>query len=134
MNTIPELDKKGLREFAIVTGGVLAGIFGLFLPWIFERGYPYWPWIVWAVLGGWGLIAPISLRPVYTIWMKFALLLGKVTTPLILGIVFYLVFFPVAMIFRILRKDPMKRRLDENSPTYRVASDEISRDSLEKPF
>ena len=134
MNIIPELDKKGLREFAIVTGGVLALIFGLFLPWLFERAYPYWPWIVWAVLGSWGIIAPLSLRPIYIVWMKFALLLGKVTTPVILGVVFYLVFFPVAMIFRILRKDPMNRKLDENSTTYRVASDKISQDSLEKPF
>ena len=134
MNEIPKLDRKGLREFAIVTGGVLALIFGLFLPWVFERSYPYWPWIVWALLGGWGLIAPESLRPVYKAWMKFALLLGKVTTPLVLGIVFFLIFFPVAMVFRILRKDPMKRKLDEHSPSYRVPSNEISQGSLEKPF
>ncbi len=134
MHEIPKLDRKGLRDFAIVTGGMLALIFGLFLPWIFERSYPYWPWIVWAVLGGWGLIAPESLRPVYKAWMKFALLLGKVNTPLVLGIVFFLIFFPVAMVFRILRKDPMNRKFDKHSPSYRVPSNEISQDNLEKPF
>ena len=68
---IPTLSRKGLREFAIVTGGVLAVIFGLLLPWIFDNSYPYWPWIVWAVLSAWGLIAPMSLRPVYRLWMRF---------------------------------------------------------------
>ena len=39
-HTIPELDKKGLREFGLVTGGIVAGLFGLFFPWIFDRAFP----------------------------------------------------------------------------------------------
>ena len=49
-DTIPELDRKGLRQFGIVTGGILAGLFGLFFPWLLEHSYPYWPWIVGGLL------------------------------------------------------------------------------------
>ena len=74
---IPELDAKGLREFGVVTGAIVAGLFGLFFPWVFDRQFPgefpWWPWMFCAVLGGWGLIAPNSLRPVYRGWMRFGL-------------------------------------------------------------
>jgi predicted membrane protein len=134
MHKIPELDKKGLREFAFVTGGILALIFGVFLPWILDRSYPYWPWIVLGILSGWGLLAPVSLRPVYIVWMKFALLLGRVTTPVILGVVFVTLFFPAALIFRMLGKDPMNRKFDKSKRTYRIEPDKVDHDNLEKPF
>ena len=61
---IPELDRKGLREFALVTGGVLVGLFGLVLPWLFNLGWPTWPWILAGILVALGLVAPMALQPV----------------------------------------------------------------------
>ena len=134
MNRIPELDNKGLRQFALTTGAALALIFGVLLPWLFNRSYLYWPWIVTAILWVWGFIAPTLLRPVYVSWMRIALLISKVTTPIILGIVFFLVIFPVSLIFRLLRNDPMKRRFEDKNQTDRVESEKSGRDSLENPF
>ena len=37
MQSIPIPDRKGLRDFALLVGGVLAVLFGLILPWLFER-------------------------------------------------------------------------------------------------
>ena len=54
-HTIPEPDRKGLRESGLVTGGILAGLFGLFFPWLLETGIPLWPWLVGAVLALWAL-------------------------------------------------------------------------------
>ena len=48
---IPELDRAGLREFALVTSGVIVGLFGLFLPWLFDLKWPTWPWILAAIDG-----------------------------------------------------------------------------------
>ena len=84
---IPELDRKGLREFGLVTGGIIACLFGLFFPWAFDVAIPYWPWAVAGVLALWALIAPDTLRRVYRIWMRFALILSRITTPLIMGLV-----------------------------------------------
>ena len=134
MHTIPELDRQGLRKFAITTGIVLALIFGLLIPWLFDHAYPYWPWAILAVLTIWGLAAPVTLRPVYKGWMTFALILGKVTTPIVLGIAFFLVFLPVALVFRLLGKDPMQRKFDRGRTSYRVTSDKIDRQNFEKPF
>jgi len=73
---IPELDRKGLRTFGLVTGFIVAGLFGLFFPWVFERPHATWPWIFLAIIGVWALVAPMSLRPVYRLWMRFGLLLS----------------------------------------------------------
>ncbi len=64
---IPELDRKGLREFGLVTGTIVAVLFGLFFPWLLERAFPLWPWVVFGVLGAWALVAPLSLRPLYRV-------------------------------------------------------------------
>ena len=136
-HAIPELDSKGLREFGLVTGGVVAGLFGLFFPWLFDRpfpeDFPWWPWVVFAVLGGWGLVAPDSLRPVYRVWMRFGLMLSRVTTPLIMGLVFYLVVTPFGLVRRVFGKDPMARKF-ENLVSYRVPSKKAPIKNLEKPF
>lgn len=133
-HTIPDLDRKGLREFGLVTGGALAGLFGLVLPWLLDFSIPLWPWVTGGVLGLWGLVAPMSLRPIHYWWMRFALLLSHITTPLILGIVFFLVFVPVALVMRLFGRDAMVRRFDDRAPSYRVPSQKAPREQLEKPF
>ena len=131
---IPYLDRRGLRSFALVTGTVFAILFGMLLPWVFEYSWPLWPWLIFAVLGILGLVLPATLRPVYGAWMRFGLLASKVTTPLILGLVFYLVFSPMALIRRIFGRDAMSRRFDSDSSSYRIPSDQRPAEDLEKPF
>lgn len=131
---IPELDRKGLREFGVVTGGIVAALFGLFFPWILDRAWPLWPWIVLVVLGGLGLALPNALKPVYRFWMKFGLYASKVMTPLILGIVFFGVISPMALIKRIFGRDAMARKFDSKSSTYRVQSERQPASKLENPF
>ena len=133
MHEIPELDRKGLREFGLTTGAIVAALFGLFFPWLLDRPWPVWPWAVFGVLGLWGLIAPMSLRPVYTTWMRFGLLMSKIMTPLVMGIVFYLVVTPMALVMKVLGKDYMARHFDD-SASYRVPSQKTDAESLKRPY
>jgi len=131
---IPELDRQGLRRFAFSTGGIIAVLFGLALPWLLGFAFPVWPWIVAAVLLAWGAAAPDSLRPVYHYWMRFGLLLSCVTTPLVLGAIFFLVFVPIACVMRLAGRDAMARKLDRHASSYRVDSRAAPRENMEKPF
>lgn len=134
-HVIPELDRHGLRKFAFTTGGIVAILFGILLPWLFDFDFPRWPWIVLLVLAAWGAILPASLKPVYYWWMRFGLLLNKITTPIVMGVVFFLVLVPTAMFMRyVLRRDPMKRSFEPNLESYRIHSPQSDPDNLTRPF
>ena len=93
-HTIPELDRSGLREFGFVTGAIVVAIFGLLVPWLLDKTLPLWPWIVAAPLWVLAAVYPKWLKPVYRGWMRFGIFASRITTPIILGIVFYLVISP----------------------------------------
>ncbi|NNF61552.1 MAG: sxtJ [Gammaproteobacteria bacterium] len=134
MHTIPELDRKGLRNFGFTMAGAIIVIFALLLPWLLEVPIPRWPWIAGSVLVACGLIVPAVLRPVYRGWMHFGLFMSKLTTPLILGIVFFGVLLPMALVMKLISRDPMARKLDKEMPSYRVTSHKAPKENLEKPF
>ena len=131
--TILTPDRKGLREFGLTTGSIVAGLFGLFFPWLLERALPVWPWIVCGVLAGWGLLAPMSLGPVYRVWMRFGLLLNRVTTPIIMGLVFFIAITPLGFVRRLFGRDSLARRFDQ-SESYRIPSEKTPPENLERPF
>ena len=131
---IPELDRKGLREFGLSTGAAVVAIFGLLVPWIFDLGWPVWPWVIAALLWTPAVIYPPSLRWIYRGWMRFGLLASRVMTPLVLGIVFFVMISPMAIVTRLKGKDPMQRTLDRNQKSYRVLSKKSPKEKLERPF
>ena len=131
---IPELDRKGLREFGLVTGGIFAGLFGLFFPWLLARPSPYWPWIIGAALALWALGAPATMRGFYRLWMRLAFLLNRVTTPVIMGLVFFVIITPIALIMRLSGRDPMARRIDRNIKSYRTPASKLPKAHMERPF
>jgi hypothetical protein len=135
MNTsIPTPNNKDLRNFGIIFGSLVALIFGLALPFIFHHALPLWPWIVLGVFLFVGLLIPRALKPIYYLWMYFGLMMSKITTPLIMGIAFFIVIFPIGVLLRIFKTDPLGLKLDKNVSTYRVPSEHIKPDNLEKPF
>jgi hypothetical protein len=134
MHEIPELDAKGLRHFAFTTAAIVAVLFGVLLPWLGGFGWPLWPWVLAAILALWGLVRPTSLRPVYRGWMRFGQLASLVMTPLVLGLVFFLLFLPIGLIMRLSGHDPMRRKLDPDADSYRVPSRPAARESVERPY
>jgi len=130
----PELSTPELRKFGLTTGAIVAVLFGLLLPWLFNHGYPFWSWILAGILWLWALIAPATLKPVYNGWMKVGHVLGWINTRIILGLMFFTVFFAVGLVLKILGKDPMSRKIDKTAESYRVTSRVHTKDHVERPF
>ena len=59
-----------------------------------------------------------ALRPGYRGWMKVAHLIGGVVTTVILSAVFFLLFAPVGLFFRLIGRDHLERRLDRGAESY----------------
>jgi hypothetical protein len=134
-HSIPELDRKGYRDFGLVTGAIVVGLFGLFFPFILGKSLPIWPWVIFLLLAVPALIAPMTLAPVYKYWMKFGLFMGTyIMTPLIMFIVFIVMFVPMGLLKRFLGKDSMARDLDSKANTYRLPAEPRPAKNLEKPF
>lgn len=131
---IPDLDRKGLREFGLLMAAVIVVLFGAVLPWLFDAGWPRWPWILAVLFVLPALLSPELLRPVYRGWMRVGLFLNRIMTPLILSIVFYLVFTPMAIILKLLGKDAMRRDLDPTAETYRIDNRDTKLGDMERPF
>lgn len=129
-----ELDASELRKFGLSTASIIAILFGALIPWVWDLRYPAWPWVILAVLGSWALIAPNSLRLVHRYWMRISSLISKVTTPIILGIAFFLVIAPIGLVFGMFNWDPLNRRFDAKLSTYRVDKLSQPAGSLENPY
>ena len=64
-----------------------------------------------------GLLNSKILTPLNKLWFKFGILLGKIISPIIMGIIFFLVVTPTGLIMRILRKDLLNLKFN-NSKSY----------------
>ena len=54
------------------------------------------------------------LLPVNKIWFKIGIFLGKIISPLVMGLIFFLVITPIGLILRIFRKDVLKLKFSSN--------------------
>ncbi len=61
-----------------------------------------------------GLLNSKILSPFNKLWFRFGILLGKVISPIIMGIIFFLVVTPIGFIMRILRKDVLNLKYNKN--------------------
>jgi|TARA_B000000532_G_C18491699_1_gene244828 hypothetical protein len=71
-----------------------------------------------------GLINSKILTPLNIIWMKFGMYLGIFISPIVMGIVFFLVVTPIGIIMKILRKDLLNLRMNKEN-SYWIEKDKI---------
>lgn len=111
-----EIKTSSDRSFGVVFAVVFL-IVGLW-PLLGDAMPRTWALIVAAVFLAAALIRPQVLSPLNRLWMKFGLLLHKVTNPVIMGLVFFLAVTPTALIMRALGKDPLHRKIDKAAASY----------------
>ena len=56
------------------------------------------------------LFMPIALRPLNKAWYKLGLLMGRVVSPIVLGILFFILITPIAIVMRLAGRDPLRLR------------------------
>ena len=110
--------EKQLRQFGLMVGGVLI-LIGL---WKLYQGKHETArlilWLVGGLLVITGSIVPTLLTPVYWIWMKLAHLLGWVNTRLLLGIIFFVIITPMAIVMKVFGRDALNRKVDKDVDSY----------------
>lgn len=101
-------------------GLVMAVFFAVIAFWPAIRGGQVRWWTVAAalILLILALSRPRILHVANRLWMKLALLISKVTNPVILALMYCLAFVPIGMMMRLSGKDPLRRRFDKSVSTY----------------
>jgi hypothetical protein len=103
-------------------GLTFAAFFGLIslLPLFWGGRVRIWSASTALAFAGVALLAPRVLGPLNRLWMRLGLLLHRVVSPLVLGIMFFAVIAPMGALMRALGKDPLRRRFDPNAASYWV--------------
>jgi len=121
LNREQEVESSSNRSF----GFVFTVVFLLIALWplFYKEGFRWW---ACGVALGFGLLAifrPTLLSGLNRLWTKLGLLLGKIVSPVALGIVFYAVLTPLGIAMRLTGKDPLRLKLDPDARTYWIPRD-----------
>ena len=106
------------RSFGVVFA-VVFSVIGL-LPLAFGSGVRVWALVLGTAFLLMALAIPRSLAPLNRLWLRFGLLLHRIVSPIVLGIMFYGVITPTGAIMRAFGKDLLRLRFDRSSRSYWV--------------
>lgn len=109
---------KGSSDRAF--GIVFTVVFALVGAWplLHGNGLRLWSLAVAAAFLLAALVRPGLLAPLNRLWMKFGLLLHRITNPLIMGLVFFVAVVPTGLVMRLRGKDPLRLRFDREARSY----------------
>ena len=126
------MDKKQLREFGILIGFGFPILMGWIIPAL--RGHNFGIWTLWIAFPSLiiGIIQPGLLFYPYKGWMALGLALGWINSRIILGLVFFVVLQPIALIMKLVGYDPLKTK-KRNEMSYRENKTN-HKVNLTKPF
>lgn len=121
-----------------VFGFVFAAVFVIVSLWPLWNGAPVRLWGVGLAFtfATAGVLKPSLLQPLNRLWFRFGMLLHKVVNPLVMGLLFFVTVTPIALIFRLIGKDPLNRTPDPSCESYWIERDpdELSPDSMKNQF
>jgi len=74
------------------------------------------------------------LLPLNKIWMRFGLLLGKVVSPIILGMIFFGLFTPIATLMRLNGRDVLRLRFSQKKTHWLSRGEKVKPESFKRQF
>ena len=83
-------------------------------PLIYSGEIRVWSGIISLILLALGVLNSKILTPLNKLWFKFGIFLSKIISPLIMGIIFFLVVTPIGIIMRIFGKDVLNLKYNKN--------------------
>jgi hypothetical protein len=120
------MDRKALRNFGLLMACVLLIVCGL----LWLKSAAAWPWVLGTagLLAVMGLAMPALLKPIYKMWMIFAVIMGWVMTRVILTLVYYLVLTPIGLAGRVFGEQFLHLKRSKESATYWVRKEGPARE------
>ena len=83
-------------------------------PLINQGEFRLWSLIISFIFFILGILNSKILTPLTKLWFKFGILLGKIVSPIILGIIFFFVVTPIGVVMRFFGKDVLNLKYNNN--------------------
>ncbi len=101
-------------------GAVLAAVFLLIALWplLDGLGPRLWALALAALFLAAAAFAPGALALLNRIWFRFGMLLHRITSPLVMALLFFLTVTPIALVLRLTGKDPLRLKFDRAAKSY----------------
>ena len=80
------------------------------------------------------LVKSDALLPLNQLWMRFGLLLGMIVNPIVLGLIFFGLFTPIAIIMRLSGRDELRLKSNKKATNWILRSKPIKSDSFKHQF
>ena len=119
--------------------------FGFFFTFVFSVAAAYfyysadvsWAYVFVAAASIFLLITLIkndALLPLNKLWMRFGLILGMIVSPIVLGIIFFGLFTPIAMLMRLGGRDELRLKLTKRASHWILRNELIKPESFKHQF
>ena len=111
------MDNKDIKISSNKSFGIVFFIFFLILsiyPLFKDGNFRIWTLILSIVFLILGLLNSSILSPLNKIWFKFGILLGNFISPIVMGVIFFTVVTPTSIIMKILNKDLLNLKKNDN--------------------
>ena len=115
-----EISRSSNKNFGIVF--FIVFIIIAFWPLLDDKSYRLWAIIISLIFLILGLINSKLLTPLNTLWFKLGILLGKIVSPLVMGIIFFVVVTPIALLMKLFKKDVLNLTFNKKN-SYWIEKD-----------
>lgn len=129
----PQSEKKELRHFGLIVGGVFC-VIGIWPMIRYGEPVRLWALVPGALLIPLGLVVPLALRPLFKGWMKVGHVMGWINTRIILGVLYFGLITPMGVAMRMFGWDSMSRALRQDAESYRVVRQARPRTHMTRQF
>lgn len=80
------------------------------------------------------LVKSNSLLPLNKLWMRFGLLLGIIVSPIVLGVIFFGLFTPIAMLMRLSGRDELRLKFTQKASHWISREEPVKSESFKHQF
>ena len=102
-------------------------------PLISQEDLRLWALILSLIFLILGILNSKILTPLNKLWIKFGILLGNIVSPVVMGVVFFIVVTPIGLIMRLLGKDLLRVNKNEATFTYWIDREKKT-DTMKRQF
>ena len=121
---------KNIKAGSNRSFGIVFFVFFLIVatyPLYFGNSLRVWSIVISLIFLILGLLNSRILTPLNLVWFKFGMLLGRVISPVVMGLVFFLVVTPTGIIMRLFKKDLLNLK-KKTSSSYWIIRDKTKTD------